>query len=61
MKKSALQQYSKIKREYETFKELKENLGLPSYNYTNIKEIRRKLTQTANLVKKNERERRSPT
>jgi len=61
MKKSTLQQYSKIKREYETFKELKENLGLPSSNYTNIKEIRRKLTQTANLVKKNERERRSPT
>lgn len=54
MKKSTLQEYSKIKREYEIFKELKENLGLSSSNYINIKEIRKKLLQTANLVKKNE-------
>lgn len=54
MKKSTLQQYSKIKREYEIFKELKENLGLTSSNYVNIKEIRRNLTQTTNWVKRNE-------
>jgi len=54
MKKSTLQQYSKIKREYEIYKEFKKNLGLTSSNYINIKEIRRSLTQTTNLVKRNE-------
>ena len=52
MKKSMVQEYSKIKREYEIYKELKENLGLPSSNYINIKGIRRNLLQPANFVKK---------
>lgn len=54
MKKSTLQEYAKIKLEYENFKELKKLLGLRSSNYTNTKDIQRKLTQTANLVKNNE-------
>ena len=54
MKKSTRQQSSKIKREYEIYKEFKKIHGLTSSNYINIKEMRRNLKQTTNLVKRNE-------
>ena len=53
MKKSLLQEYSKIKREFESYKKFKEEIGLSSSNYTDIKEIRKNLKQST-LVKKNE-------
>ncbi len=51
MKESTRKQFLKIKQEYETYKELRKKLGLHSYNYVNIKEMRKKLLQS-NLVQK---------
>ncbi len=46
MKKSMRKQYLKIKQEYESYKELKEKLGLSSSNFINIKEMKNNLQQS---------------
>ena len=46
MKESILEEYSRIKQEYERYKNLKKKLGLKSYKYMNLNEMKTKLELT---------------
>lgn len=53
MNETLINQYSRIKREFEIFKEMKEKLGLSRSNYVNLKDIKKKLQQS-NIMQNHE-------
>lgn len=44
-RKKEMEEYGKIRREYNNFKIIRKNLGLKSYKFINIKQMRKNLEE----------------
>ena len=48
-----MEEYGRVKKEYDNFKEIRKNLGLKSFKFINVEQIKKNIGENKLCLKKN--------